>query len=106
MYLSNSQVEISKSSARAIGTALTQELQAVHHLVDGLARAMHADADEIQRIGCCGGQGGTVVGVVGGLEHRLDVDRGYKFARQRPLMGAAKLLERGAIDEHRLADQR
>ncbi len=45
--------------ARASSSAepgLGQELQAVDHLVDGLARAMQADADEIQRIGRCGGE--------------------------------------------------
>ena len=55
--------------------ASAQELEAVHHLVDHLARAMDADADEIERIGRCCGDGGAIVGVVGGLEHRLDVDR-------------------------------
>ena len=67
---------------------------------------MHADADEIQGIARGRRDGGAVVGVVGGLEHRLDVDRGHQLARQRPLMGAAQLFQRGAIDEHRLADQR
>ena len=66
---------------------------------------VHADADEIQRIGRSGRQRGAVVGVVGGPEHGFDVDRRHQLARQRPLVGAAQLLERGAIDEHRLADQ-
>src|SRR5260370_2903759 len=79
---------------------LAQELQAVPHLVDGLARAVHADADEIQSIARGGRDGGTVVGVIGGLEPPLDVDRGHPLARHRPLMGAAKLLPRGTLYQH------
>jgi hypothetical protein len=80
--------------------------QAVHYLVDGLARAVHADADEIQGVARGGRHGGAVVGVVGGLEHRLDVDRRHQLARQGALVRPAELFQRGAIDEHRLADQR
>ena len=41
-----------------------------------------------------------------GLEHRLDIDGRHQLARQGALVGAAQFLDRAAIDEHRLADQR
>src|SRR4051812_48302474 len=56
-----------------VSPALRQELQAVHDLVDRLAWAVDADADEVERVDRRGREDGAVVGVVGGREHRLDI---------------------------------
>ena len=48
-------------------------------LVDGLARPVNADTDQLQRLRSAGDDGGTIVGVVGGAEHRLDVIAGTSF---------------------------
>lgn len=66
---------------------------------------MDTDTDEVQSIGRRRRHGGPIVGVVGGGEHRLDIDRRHEVARQRPLVGASQLFHAAAIDEHRLADQ-
>lgn len=66
---------------------------------------MQAEPYQVEPIDRGASKRGAVVGVIGRLEHLLDVDRGPQLARQRPQMGAPQLLERGAEDEDRLADQ-
>src|SRR5262249_58600896 len=67
---------------------------------------MEAEPDEVELGGCGRGDACAVVGVVGGLEQWLSIDREAHTAVDRAAMGAIEFDARRTVDEDRLADHR
>ena len=97
---------------RVTGSAVAQvirvraEISAGGDLVDNLSVGVESKPDKIERGGWRRGDAGAVVGIVGGLEQRLGIDRETEVAADRAAVGAGEFGAARGVYENRLADHR